>query len=79
MKREEEITDAALEECATGTLDDKWKFVHGAKWADKTMIEKAVNWLKEVFMESDESPHIVSYEFDSTDEMIEDFKEAMED
>lgn len=35
MKREEEIINAALEECAEQVLDCKWAFMHGAKWADE--------------------------------------------
>lgn len=35
MTREEEITNAALDECTEHSLDYKWAFIHGAKWADE--------------------------------------------
>ncbi len=52
MKREEEITNAALEEYAEQNLDCKWAFMHGAKWSDEhprkglVDIDKACEWLK---------------------------------
>lgn len=59
MIREEEIKIKALSEYrikekenkkATGTYDvnlpRRKAFIEGAQWADKTMIEKACNWIK---------------------------------
>ena len=48
------------------------------EWADKTMIDKVCKWLEELFTESDENPHVVSYQFDSIQEMIEDLRKTME-
>lgn len=53
MTREEEITNAALEECAEQILDCKWAFMDGARWADEhpqkglVNIDKACEWLKQ--------------------------------
>ena len=52
-------------------------FVMGAKWADKTMIEKACEWIKENFecyVGADVSPYYI-YE----DDFVEDFRKAMEE
>lgn len=42
MTREEEIRCAALER----GHNNYYGFVEGAKWADKTLIDKAVKWLE---------------------------------
>lgn len=58
MTREEQIKKEALKECSSFDLPDKegkfkgvnsaygLGFCEGAKWADKTMIDKACDWLK---------------------------------
>lgn len=85
MKREEEIEKASVEyqmsknPMALGgdAFDDMVyraninpSFIAGAKWADKTMLDKACEWLKEVFS---------VYE-DLTDyNPMEDFRKAMEE
>ena len=53
-------------------------FKAGAEWGDRTMIDKVCKWLEELFTESDENPHVVSYQFDSIQEMIEDLRKTME-
>lgn len=57
MTREEQIKKEALKECSSFDLPDKegkfkgvnsaygLGFCEGAKWADKTMIDKACKWL----------------------------------
>ena len=50
MKREEEIIETAkfIYSPSSGipqSLPMRVGFIEGAKWADKTMIERAVNWL----------------------------------
>jgi hypothetical protein len=57
MTREEQIKKEALKECSSFDLPDKegkfkgvnsaygLGFCEGAKWADKTMIDKACEWL----------------------------------
>ena len=46
MTRREEIMQKALSKYPQGTNRYN-KFIEGAKWADKTMIDKACAWLKE--------------------------------
>lgn len=43
MKREEEIMEAAKFIYSPSRM--RAGFIKGAKWADETMIDKAVNWL----------------------------------
>ena len=48
MTREEEIEQQAFvyyESCSDEDLAKSKGFIEGAKWADETMIERAVNWL----------------------------------
>ena len=44
-------------------------FIEGAKWADKTMIEKATQWLFE---------HVYDYLNPEDQERVESFRKAME-
>ena len=48
MTREEEIRQKAISEQRELMESWDWRagFIAGAKWADKTMIEKARNWLE---------------------------------
>ena len=64
MTRREEITKKALE---LDTTNDIATFVVAAQWADKTMIEKACEWL------------IRGGYFVNSNETIEDFRRAMEE
>ena len=75
MTRREEIVTATLG-CRQGYVDLKRPitsddvadaFEKGAYWADKTMIEKACEWL------------IRGGYFVNSNETIEDFRKAMED
>jgi predicted molibdopterin-dependent oxidoreductase YjgC len=73
MTREEEIRQAArkyFDEYMDGlkgeVLTVQQTFEEGAKWADKTMIEKACNWL------------LKGGYFVNNTETINDFKKAME-
>ena len=53
MTREEEIRKQALKYgepeylLQTPNILGTQGFIHGAKWADKTMIEKACSWLEQ--------------------------------
>lgn len=87
MTRREEITKKALE---LDTTNDIATFVVAAQWADKTMIEKACEWLKDRFYNSDkylfENPdggyrkaYDVCCSFESIQEMVNDFCKAMEE
>lgn len=48
MTRREEIKQKALSKYPQGTNRYN-KFIEGAKWADKTMIDKACEWAKKRF------------------------------
>ena len=57
-------------------------FIEAAKWADKTMLEKACEWLKNnLYDTQDNCGYKVVASFDSVDvsEFIEQFKSAMEE
>lgn len=85
MKREEEIMQEAntLYSVSHPFIDiAKESFIEGAKWADKTMIEKACKWIKEnidiyaevVINHKSNYPEIVM-----CDTFEENFKKAMEE
>lgn len=80
-RREEIIAEAKKHEYDWGVDVDRFDvpdiFAKGAEWADKTMIEKAVEWIKENFASyigADVSPY---YIYD--DEFADDFRKAMEE
>lgn len=47
MKREEERLEQAKFYKDKGVKDPHIHFLRGAEWADRTMIEKACDWLKD--------------------------------
>lgn len=54
-------------------------FIEGAKWADKTMIEKAIDWLEDI-------DYVMQYQYSedgctffNKDKFIKDFRKAMEE
>lgn len=53
-------------------------FIASAKWADKTMIDKAVKWLQENTYKHVDDRRL-SMLFSSQNEMIESFRKAMEE
>ena len=58
------------------TVNEEKAFQAGARWADKTMIEKAVEWMKEqVYQEYGGGP----FERLISDERITDFRKAVEE
>jgi hypothetical protein len=89
MTREEQILNKAIDyseieenfleydDCGD-VCDDKTfaekAFIEGAKWADRTMIEKACNWLEEM-------NKMCMYELEMIlgGNFINDFKKAMEE
>lgn len=78
MTREEEIKNYAYNNCISDDIDDTSYslIVETAEWADETMIEKAVKWMKgQVYQEYGGGP----LERLIPDEMIEDFRKAMEE
>lgn len=89
MKREEEIRQEMSK--IAGTHPDWSKndcmrmgFREGAKWADKTMIEKACEWLENELYEVMAEPNhyyiydVQSKSYNSLEVLINDFKKAME-
>ena len=58
-------------------------FQEGAKWADKTMIEKATQWLQNTLYEVATGlinrPDVVSIESTTMDDFINNFRKAMEE
>lgn len=86
MTREEEIKREALSNSIDIASEVDYKstaayegFVKGAIWADKIMIDKACEWLKEVFvyMSNEPSWNIQTNDYNSFQEMIEDFRKSM--
>lgn len=83
MTREEEIKQAAYSRyCNDSSVTFNLQcycFEEGAKWADKTMIDKASEFITEWFYEH---PHIIkmvcSDEFENIDDLINRLKKVME-
>lgn len=79
MSRIEETRSAAQAHYPSGTNHEEVKvasFIRGARYADKTMIEKACNWLKNnwreyVYQDRDGIVHFGHWESD--------FRKAMEE
>ena len=69
MTRKDEIIQHAIKKYPR-FAERRIGVIEGAEWADKTMIEKALNWLKE-------QKEMVGVSFQ--DEFYERFKQAMEE
>lgn len=81
MTREQEIeqqTFVYYESCSDEDIAKSKGFIDGAKWADKTMIEKACKWL-----EANANDYLDWYDWEecrlNTDELLYDFCKAMEE
>lgn len=81
----EEITIAAQKEFAhqieigsKAPLSVQEGFIKGAEWMQEMMIEKAVEWLKEELCYCFGVVETLTL-YDSVDEFINDFKQAMEE
>ena len=69
MTRDEEIKSKANRFSCNS--DEFYSFIHGAEWADKTMIDKACQWLEQ---------HKEDYnKYDAWVGEYVDFKKAMEE
>ncbi len=84
MTRKEEITIAAFkcfeeEESSAVTAILVVGFARGAEWADRTMIDKACEWLR-VELDKEELHYIHVHGFDKErrEIFLEDFRKAME-
>lgn len=91
MTREEQIIEAGIEYtyknrpmCIGGgafsemvdEMNRNKAFEEGAKWADKTMIERACKWLYHNTNKHIDDKYL-TMSFNLTNEMIEDFRKAM--
>ena len=78
MTREQEIN--LIADCAVP--DNKYKefkdgIIWGAKWADKTMIDKACRWLDKNI--TNYKSDVMGYiEYSQISDIIQDFRKAME-
>lgn len=76
MIRQEEIEKEAHRVSNNG--DEYTSFIQGAEWADKTMIEKVCEWLKD-----NVNNYLDWYDWEecklNTDELLYDFRKAMEE
>lgn len=83
MNRQEEIVNQAVKEQSQLYQQPEWRagFISGAKWADKTMLDRACEWLKEnIDLYSDTAFSIKSgyTEITLTDKFETAFRQAME-
>lgn len=80
MTRKEEIVQAAIDCCGAEKewQPDRMIFIMGAEWADKTMIEKACEWL----LNHNDYQRVLDngngVRFDMT-QCVTDFRKAMEE
>lgn len=98
MAREDEIRSVASDHrdwVCCGFIDPvaderEKSFAEGAEWADKTMIDKACEWMKKVLYihtEVNEDKDWCTYnpidyvtsDFESVEEFIKEFRKAMEE
>lgn len=84
MGREEQIKEVEALYKLEHNFDCNHAFEAGARWADKTMIDKACEWLENTFIEicdlskmTDNISIISKYKRKS--ELINDFKRIMEE
>lgn len=76
MTRKEQITQQAVKDYPR-FAERRVGFIAGAEWADKTMIDKACEWLKKYRQDTyDGTGYIAGIVNDKT---IEDFRKAMEE
>lgn len=80
MTRKEEIDKAVVDAFHEAGID-KTSFRQGIEWADKTMLEKACKWLRSVIVIDETETCDLEWfvPFDNSEEMIEDFRKAMEE
>lgn len=81
MTREEErIKEAELCASANTQIIGDWGehflgFIHGAEWADRTMVEKACEWLHSaLYLDHERS---IEHRYATLEELLNDFRKAM--
>ena len=82
MTRKEEILSQAVKEQSQLYQPPEWRagFISGAKWADKTMLDRACEWLKnniDLYSETAFSIKSGYTEITLTDEFETAFRQAM--
>ena len=71
-RREREILIASVSWTDKSlTVNEEKAFQAGARWADKTMIEKTCEWIKKEVLDD--------YQGVIWDDIVEDFRKAMEE
>ena len=78
--REEEIKQEELQTNSTNSAYYQIGFFNGAIWADKTMLDKVGEWLRNnsYMMDNwDEDKCYIAFDFTSKDEMIKEFHKTM--
>ena len=58
--------------------EDELEFIPNPNRSKMVTLDKVCKCLEELFTESDENPYVVSYQFDSIQEMIEDLRKEFE-
>lgn len=85
MKREEEIKQYCAEQgfpygaCSSISSIKALVATEAIKWADKTMIEKACNWLEVQLDRFKLGDNKIKVDFVDKEKFIERFKQAMEE
>lgn len=81
MTRGEEIIKVAeLYASASTQIIGDWgehflSFIHGAEWADRTMVEKACEWLHSaLYLDHERS---IEHRYATLEELLNDFRKAM--
>lgn len=80
INREEQIRDATKDFlCETQYMLDnvEMAFIEGAKWADETMLQEVIEWLKKhTYSIYDRKGHCdFGINFESEEQMLQSFKE----
>lgn len=83
MTREGEIEQQAFvyyESCSDEDIAKSKGFIEGAKWADKTMIEKVLNFINTYFYDHPHvNIHVCTDFFESLEQMQEELIKAMKE
>jgi hypothetical protein len=85
MTRQEEIVKQVAEEQSKSKLFESidWRagFIQGAKWADKTMIDKACDILWAMLYEQDDNDvvKVSSWEYDNLEDFMFSFRIKLEE
>ena len=85
MTRREKIEQAAFNYINSDVVSPEnmqlafGDFINGAEWADKTIIEKACEWLDQNVVKYESGTRMGYIPFSFIEDMINDFRKAMED